>query len=183
MKQEVGTIKELGLKVGDMAQCVDAMDGGVFTSGIIYEMTDKGLTCDGMVPQRSSVSTFTVINRASTPEKGTLAELDVKPGDVVEDTDDGMMFTVSKVDRLVSGETIWPSGRIVHNDSWSLDGVDTWRIFTRATDAPQRYVVVTDTETVIATRAEAEDLVTSGGVMSVYKLGDEVGMTTTVTLD
>lgn len=45
-----------------------------------------------------------------------------------------------------------------------------------------RYVVLTDDETIICTRAEAEDLA-AGGVDAVYKLGDKVNVTVKVEFD
>jgi hypothetical protein len=46
-----------------------------------------------------------------------------------------------------------------------------------------RYVVLADDETIICTRAEAEDLVATGVVDAVYKLGDKVEVTVKVEFD
>jgi len=54
---------------------------------------------------------------------------------------------------------------------------DQWSIVPPNT--PQRYVVLTDDDTIICTRAEAEDLA-AGGVDAVYKLGDKVEVTVKV---
>jgi len=176
-----------GFEIGSVVECIELRDwegGHRFTDG------DE----DWWVQPRE----YTI---NPTPETGTLAELDVKPGDVVE--------------CVTSGVGWWTEGRayVVTKDGtpqdddgksygWSNNPQPavTFRIISHAKSlediahksppcgwqdatTPQRYVVVTDTETVLATRAEAEDLVTSGGVLAVYKLGDEVGMTATVTLD
>lgn len=183
MKQEVGTARELDMQVGDVVDWAGGRDT-VLSVRVVPEDPFKGCIKLNLIGHGEGIfddEIFTIISRAATPETGTLAELDVKPGDVVEDTYDGTVFTVSIVDGMVHGDTKWPGGSFTQVDSWNLNGLNTWRIISRAT--PQRYVVATDTETTIATRAEAEDLVTSGGVLAVYKLGDEVGITTTVTLD
>ena len=57
-----------------------------------------------------------------------------------------------------------------------------FRIAPRTITQAQRYVVLTDDETIICTRAEAEDLA-AGGVDAVYKLGDKVEVTVKVEFD
>lgn len=79
----------------------------------------------------------------------------------------------------------WNEESATAPDSPSMHGVISEMGHNKTTTdtTPQRYVVLTDGETLICNRAEAEDLAASGGVTAVYKLGDEVGITTTVTLD
>ena len=67
--KEVGTLKELDVKPGDVVECVWKPIGGVFTVGKTYRMTNKGLECDADSPQLSTVSTFRIISRASDKPK------------------------------------------------------------------------------------------------------------------
>ena len=62
---EVGTLKELDVKPGDVLVCVWAVTSGVFTVGKTYRMTGNGLECDSYIPQLSTASTFRVISRAA----------------------------------------------------------------------------------------------------------------------
>lgn len=165
-------------KVGDKVKLTGETVWNNFNIGDVVECVGVGLFSDGTVTQWVTPGDYELTH--TTPEKGTLAELNVKPGDVVECVEyDGGYWTPGKHYKIS------PSCEILNNDG-SLYDIHSphefvGRIISRAT--PQRYVVMTYTDTVIATRAEAEDLATSGGVLAVYKLGDEVGITTTVTLD
>lgn len=83
----------------------------------------------------------------------------------------------------------WNEENAPDPDSPSMYGMlsEMWRNPTstncRCTITPaQRYVVLTDDETIICTRAEAEDLA-AGGVDAVYKLGDKVEVTVKVEFD
>lgn len=65
---EIGTLKELNLKPGDVVKCVSAPTFGCeWTIGSMYTMTDIGLPSDRNGYKTSSVSTFLIISRA-TPE-------------------------------------------------------------------------------------------------------------------
>lgn len=66
---EVGTLKELNVKPGDVVECVTAPVYGRWTVGNKYYMTDKGLLCDIAHPQNSSISTFRIISRAADTQK------------------------------------------------------------------------------------------------------------------
>ena len=202
---ETGTARELDLQVGDVVE-IDVRDGKWHIKSV--ELIPLGELFGGehrigFNEGRKGIfanETFTVISRASTPETGTLAELGVKPGDVVE--------------CVRSHVSWWTEGRayVVTEDGAPQDddGASygwrnnpqasiTFRIISRAkplediahksppcgwqdATTPQRYVVLTDGDTIICTRSEAEDLA-AGGVDAVYKLGDKVTVTVKVELN
>lgn len=203
MEQETGTARELDLQVGDVVEHE--------MSGIQYEivyyagaLSFKSLSGGWIgITVDESHQAYTVISRASTPETGTLAELGVKPGDVVEFVEgySGLypeyVGTTSVVDDYGGTER-----RNDGSQGFSGSSRHKWRIVSRAKpleevahksptcgwqDAthtpPQRYVVLTDDDTIICTRSEAEDLAAAGGVDSVYKLGDKVTVTVKVELN
>jgi len=68
MTEEIGTLKELGVKPGDVVECVwDYVN--TWTEGCRYEMTHRGLSADKPPEQLSSISTFRLISRASDTPK------------------------------------------------------------------------------------------------------------------
>ena len=174
-------------KIGDKVTVISNTTGHDFEIGSVVECIEvtsyDGLFTDGnedwwMQPRDYTINTTT--------ETGTLAELGVKPGDVV-----GL---VKSLTGMFDGEqyNIQDDGRVLNNDGSGryYGTVDDdaanpmqWRIISRASDTPaQRYVVLTDDDIIICTRSEAEDLA-AGGVDAVYKLGDKVEVSVTVTLD
>ena len=68
MTMETGTMKELGLQVGDVVECIHSASE-TWTLGKRYSMTDKGLECNRDVPQTSSQSTFRIVSRVSDKPK------------------------------------------------------------------------------------------------------------------
>jgi len=63
---EIGTLKELNLKPGDVVKCVSTPNFDCeWTIGSLYTMTDIGLPSDKNIPQRISISEFRLISRAS----------------------------------------------------------------------------------------------------------------------
>lgn len=79
-------------------------------------------------------------------ETGTLKDLNVQPGDVVEDTSDRKFFEVRYLREYEAhGRTTWPN-EMSEDDYWSLTGIDTWRIVSRASDAPKPWSDMTDEE-------------------------------------
>ena len=152
-------------EIGSVVECIELQDWG---TGIDWghEFTD-GNEDWWMQPCEYTINTTT--------ETGTLAELGVKPGDVVSYTGSGK-YTVEAHQTLHSHQT----GKSIKYCSWY--DAPYFRLISRASDTPaQRYVVVTTTDTVICTRSEVEDLA-AGGVDAVYKLGDKVTVTVKVEL-
>ena len=88
---------------------------------------------------------------------------------------DGRQYTIQDDGRVLANNGDGGYYGTVEDD---LRNKLQWRLISRASDT-QRYVVVTPTETAICTRAEAEDLA-STGVDAVYKLGDKVEVTVKV---
>lgn len=111
-------------------------------------------------------------------ETGTARGLDLQVGDVVEYG--GFEGAVTAVELIPPFEVFGGQTRLEFE---GYGGVifanETLTIISRATDTPQRYVVVTPTDTLICTRSEAEDLA-NGRVDAVYKLGDKVNVTVKV---
>ncbi len=127
----------------------------------------KGITTEGQAKWDAMKQQWNEENGVER-ETGTLAELDVKPGDVVEFIQTGRR---TKITHFSNGH-YYGDGK---NPGWPYSDTHIFRIISRASDTPaQRYVVLTDGETLICTRYEAEDLAASGGVDAVYKLGDKV---------
>lgn len=80
-------------------------------------------------------------------EIGTLKELNVKVGDVVEDTDDGMIFKIARIDGLGAyGKTTYNDGSVTEDDNWSMGGISSWRIVSRASEAPKLWGEMSDAE-------------------------------------
>ena len=71
---KVGTLTELGLKEGDVVECLYSYSftrsKRLWIEGKMYTAPNDGtLECDGTNPQRSSVSKFRIISRASQEPK------------------------------------------------------------------------------------------------------------------
>jgi hypothetical protein len=137
-------------------------------------------------------------NGVSEREVGTARELDLQVGDVVEYG--GFEGAVTSVELIPLGEIFGGQTRIEFDNYGSVIFCgEQITVISRAKPLediaspdsmfpmncrctitrPQRYVVVTDDDTIICTRAEAEDLA-AGGVDAVYKLGDKVEVTVKV---
>ena len=91
---EVGTLKELDVKPGDVLVCVWAVTSGVFTVGKTYRMTGNGLECDSYIPQLSTASTFRVISRAAYTPKLWRDMTDVEKGALLLADHDGKVIEV-----------------------------------------------------------------------------------------
>lgn len=76
----------------------------------------------------------------------TLRELDVKAGDVARNKE-GAKFTVGRIGSCVAfGFTTFPGGAVIDGDFYGLDGLSTWEIAYRASDAPKTWGEMTDAE-------------------------------------
>jgi len=72
-------------------------------------------------------------------QRGTLKELNVKPGDVAN-RGSVISLTVSSVDEkrgIVYGTTVFQNGLVFNGYYWALDGVEDWHIVSRASDDTQ----------------------------------------------
>ncbi len=106
--KDVGTLQELGLKVGDVVECVNGpIFGSEWTAGRIYKMTDKGLPCDRNGPQLSSVSTFRLVSRANTPKLWR----DMTP------EEKGALLLAAHEGKVIE---------VDHGTGWVLSGVTAW---------------------------------------------------------
>ncbi len=212
MKHETGTARELDLQVGDVVRHTRSLlDYEIVDTyaGLIFKSVNGGWL--GKTVDESQ-QIYEVISRASTPETGTLAELGVKPGDVVEfvegthDPDVKACFKDYKNEYGGYQYVININGNADSDEDgagggWLATCTHIFRIVSRAKQlediahkspscgwqdathaTPQRYVVLTDDDTIICTRSEAEDLA-ARGVDAVYKLGDKVNVTVTLDLE
>lgn len=157
-----------------------------------------GITPEGQAKWDAMKQQWNEENSVMTRETGTARELNLQVGDVVAhggsgaeymvvDTCDGLRFKC--VDSGGYGVAIEESNdtyRIVYRAKPLEDITAPDSMFPMncrcATTPAQRYVVLTDGETLICTRSESEDLCATGGVDAVYKLGDKVSVTVKVEL-
>lgn len=131
---ECGAAKDLNLKAGDEL-CFEYHEGNEYR--IVSPCGQNILDIRGYLCGRvDSPAIYTVVKRA-TPATGTLVELGVKAGDVVQSVEYGHDRIVSRVD-----------GMHVYYSTGGFDEYDhhAFRIISRASDTPTLWGEMTDAE-------------------------------------
>lgn len=144
---------------------------------------ENGITPEGQAKWDAMKRQWNEENGVSESEVGTARELDLQVGDVIKF--DGFEGAVNSAKVIPTGSVY--SGQVeldFENYGRGIFDDEVFTVTSRYTITPaQRYVVLTDDDTIICTRAEAEDLCAAGGVDAVYKLGDKVEVTVKVEFD
>lgn len=195
-------LKAMGFK-SDEARIYEAFTWDETPDGYYYwnNQYENGITPEGQAKWDAMKQQWNEENGVIEREVGTARELDLQVGDVIEF--DGIKGAVKSAKVIPTGSAY--SGEVqldFENYGMGIFDDEQITVISRAKTlediaAPdsmfpmncrctittaQRYVVLTDDETIICTRAEAEDLA-AGGVDAVYKLGDKVEVTVKVEFD